>query len=129
MANYFDCFGENLRTALSLPVHALHLDLVRCPSQLDDILESKYLSEITLFSLGVVDGRNIWKNDFKKSLSLIQKAINALGEDRIIIAPSCSLLHSPCDLENETNEATLTPEIKQWLAFAKVTLVSVINAR
>lgn len=126
VANYFDCFGENLRTALSLPVHALHLDLVRCPSQLDDILESKYLSETTLFSLGVVDGRNIWKNDFKKSLSLIQKAINVLGEDRIIIAPSCSLLHSPCDLENETNEATLTPEIKQWLAFAKQKIDEVV---
>lgn len=126
VANYFDCFGENLRTALSLPVHALHLDLVRCPSQLDDILNSKYLSETTLFSLGVVDGRNIWKNDFKKSLSLIQKAIEVLGEDRLIIAPSCSLLHSPCDLENETNEATLTPEIKQWLSFARQKIDEVV---
>ncbi|MBB1192925.1 5-methyltetrahydropteroyltriglutamate--homocysteine S-methyltransferase [Flavobacterium sp. SOK18b] len=119
LANYFDCFGENLETVLALPVHTLHLDLVRCHSQLDDILESGQLSANVNLSLGVVDGRNIWKNDFKKSLALIKKATDALGENRILIAPSCSLIHSPCDLELETNNATLTPEIKQWLAFAK----------
>ena len=119
LANYFDCFGENLETVLALPVHTLHLDLVRCHSQLDDILESGQLSRNVNLSLGVVDGRNIWKNDFKKSLALIKKATDALGENRILIAPSCSLIHSPCDLELETNNATLTPEIKQWLAFAK----------
>jgi len=119
LTNYFDCFGENLETALALPVHTLHLDLVRCPSQLDDILESGKLGANVNLSLGVVDGRNIWKNDFKKSLALIQKATDALGKDRILIAPSCSLIHSPCDLDLETNDDTLTPEIKQWLAFAK----------
>lgn len=119
LANYFDCFGENLETVLALPVHTLHLDLVRCHSQLDDILESGQLSNTVSLSLGVVDGRNIWKNDFKKSLALIQKATDALGENRILIAPSCSLIHSPCDLDLETNNATLTPEVKQWLAFAK----------
>lgn len=119
LANYFDCFGENLETVLALPVHTLHLDLVRCHSQLDDILESGQLSNTVSLSLGVVDGRNIWKNDFKKSLALIQKATEALGENRILIAPSCSLIHSPCDLDLETNDTTLTPEIKQWLAFAK----------
>ncbi|MFV8377289.1 5-methyltetrahydropteroyltriglutamate--homocysteine S-methyltransferase [Flavobacterium sp. LB3R33] len=119
LANYFDCFGENLDTVLALPVHTLHLDLVRCHSQLDDILESGQLSANVNLSLGVVDGRNIWKNDFKKSLALIKKATDALSENRILIAPSCSLIHSPCDLELETNNATLTPEIKQWLAFAK----------
>ncbi len=119
ITNYFDCFGENLATALALPVHTLHLDLVRCPSQLDDIIESKLLSKDTILSLGVVDGRNIWKNDFKKSLALIKKATDSLGKNRIIIATSCSLIHSPCDLELETNNTTLTPEIKQWMAFAK----------
>jgi 5-methyltetrahydropteroyltriglutamate--homocysteine methyltransferase len=119
LANYFDCFGENLDTVLALPVHTLHLDLVRCHSQLDDILELGQLSSNVSLSLGVVDGRNIWKNDFKKSLALIKKATDALGKNRILIAPSCSLIHSPCDLELETNNATLTPEIKQWLAFAK----------
>ncbi|MEZ0181227.1 5-methyltetrahydropteroyltriglutamate--homocysteine S-methyltransferase [Flavobacterium oncorhynchi] len=119
LANYFDCFGENLETALALPVDTFHLDLVRCPLQLDDILESGKLNTNVNLSLGVVDGRNIWKNDFKKSLELIKKATDALGENRILVAPSCSLIHSPCDLDLETNDQTLTPEIKQWLAFAK----------
>ncbi|MFV5690392.1 5-methyltetrahydropteroyltriglutamate--homocysteine S-methyltransferase [Flavobacterium sp. LT1R49] len=126
LANYFDCFGENLDTVLALPIHTLHLDLVRCHSQLDDILESGQLSNTVSLSLGVVDGRNIWKNDFKKSLALIQKATDALGENRILIAPSCSLIHSPCDLDLETNDATLTPEIKQWLAFAKQKIDEVV---
>lgn len=119
LANYFDCFGENLETVLALPVNTLHLDLVRCSSQLDDILDSGKLASNVSLSLGVVDGRNIWKNDFKKSLTLIEKAVTALGQNRILVAPSCSLIHSPCDLDLETNDATLTPEIKQWLAFAK----------
>ncbi|TDE06467.1 5-methyltetrahydropteroyltriglutamate--homocysteine S-methyltransferase [Flavobacterium hiemivividum] len=129
LANYFDCFGENLATALSLPVHAFHIDLVRCPLQLDDILESNLLTKNTILSLGVVDGRNIWKNDFKNSLTLIQKATDALGTDRVWIAPSCSLIHSPCDLDLETNEETLTPEIKQWLAFAKQKIDEVVTLR
>lgn len=126
LTNYFDCFGENLETVLALPVHTLHLDLVRCSSQLDDILDSGKLAENVSLSLGVVDGRNIWKNDFKKSLATIKKAIDALGKDRILIAPSCSLIHSPCDLDLETNEATLTPEIKQWLAFAKQKIEEIV---
>ncbi|MCE7056329.1 5-methyltetrahydropteroyltriglutamate--homocysteine S-methyltransferase [Algoriphagus sp. AGSA1] len=126
LANYFDCFGENLEIALSLPVHTLHLDLVRCPSQLDDILDSGKLKANVNLSLGVVDGRNIWKNDFQKSLSLIEKAVHKIGAARIWIAPSCSLIHSPCDLDLETNEATLPAEVKQWLAFAKQKIAEVV---
>ncbi|MBU2062366.1 MAG: 5-methyltetrahydropteroyltriglutamate--homocysteine S-methyltransferase [Bacteroidetes bacterium] len=129
LANYFDCFGENLATALSLPVYIFHLDLVRCPLQLDDILESNLLSKKSSLSLGVIDGRNIWKNDFKKSLALIQKAVDVLGADRLFIAPSCSLIHSPCDLDLETNEATLSTEVKQWLAFAKQKIEEVVVLR
>ncbi|KAF2079612.1 5-methyltetrahydropteroyltriglutamate--homocysteine S-methyltransferase [Flavobacterium sharifuzzamanii] len=126
LANYFDCFGENLETALALPVDTFHLDLVRCPLQLNDILESGKLAPNVNLSLGVVDGRNIWKNDFKKSLELIKKATDALGTDRILIAPSCSLIHSPCDLDLETNDQILTPEIKQWLAFAKQKISEIV---
>ena len=126
LTNYFDCFGENLETVLALPVHTLHLDLIRCHSQLDDILESGKLATNVSLSLGVIDGRNIWKNDFKKSLALIEKATDALGRDRIMIAPSCSLIHSPCDLDLEINDATLTPEIKQWLAFAKQKIEEIV---
>ncbi|WP_298486818.1 5-methyltetrahydropteroyltriglutamate--homocysteine S-methyltransferase [uncultured Maribacter sp.] len=125
IANYFDCYGDNLETALSLPVHTLQIDLVRCPLQLDDILQSGKLQEKTHLSLGVVDGRNIWKNNFDASLNLIQKAIDAIGKERILISPSCSLLHSPCDLDVETNSKNLSKEVKQWLAFAKQKLEEV----
>lgn len=126
LANYFDCFGDNLETVLSLPVHTLHLDLVRCPSQLDDLLDTpEFVNGRTHLSLGVVDGRNIWKNDFEQSLALIQKATAKIGPGRIWIAPSCSLLHVPCDLDLETDEKTLPQEIKQWLAFARQKLAEV----
>jgi len=115
LANYFDCFGDNLETALSLPVEVLHLDLVRCPSQLTNVLEHKNLGS-QILSLGVVDGRNIWKNDFQQSLKTIQTAVDKVGLERVWIAPSCSLTHSPCDLDLERK---INPEIKQWLAFAK----------
>src|SRR5690606_8864623 len=116
-------------TALKLPVHTLHLDLVRCPSQLNDILESKHLSPSSTLSLGVVDGRNIWKNDYQQSMGLIKKAIKSIGEERIMIAPSCSLIHTPCDLESETVEETLPAEVKQWLAFAKQKLTEIADLK
>jgi 5-methyltetrahydropteroyltriglutamate--homocysteine methyltransferase len=129
LASYFECYGQNLETALSLPVHTIHLDLVRCPSQLDDILAPGFTKTKTHLSLGVVDGRNIWKNDFQQSLAFIDKAIKAIGPDRIWIAPSCSLIHSPCDLDLETNEKSLPAEIKQWLAFAKQKIAEVVTLK
>lgn len=117
LATYFERLGDNAALAASLPVNTLHVDLVRAPQQLDDMIA--HLPEKMILSLGVIDGRNIWKNDFESSLEIIQKAIVRLGEERVWIAPSCSLIHSPCDLNNETNEKVLTPEIKQWLAFAR----------
>src|SRR5690606_6771875 len=70
-------------------------------------------------SRGVCDSRNVWKNDLQQSLGIINKAINKIGKERILIAPSCSLLHSPCDLDKELNQKILLPEVKEWLAFAK----------
>jgi len=117
VATYFESLGDHTALAASLPVNALHIDLVRAPQQLDEVIA--HLPEKIILSLGVVDGRNIWKNDFETSLTYINKAIEKLGADRVWIAPSCSLIHSPCDLKNETNEQVLTPDIKQWLAFAR----------
>lgn len=125
LANYFNCYGKNLDIALSLPVHTLHLDLVRCPMQLDDIFDAATLSPQMSLSLGLIDGRNVWKNDFQHSLNIIHRTIDKIGKERVMIAPSCSLLHVPCDLGLETDEQTLTPEIKQWLAFARQKLAEV----
>lgn len=117
LTTYFDGLKDNLPFAVQLTVHTLHVDLVRQPEQLDALLQN--LPPTLSLSLGVVDGRNIWKNNLEKSLQTIRKAVEQLGENRVLIATSCSLLHSPCDLELETNEQTLSPEIKQWLAFAR----------
>jgi len=116
LTTYFEGLRDNEELALSLPVTALHVDLVRSPRQLDTLLP-KYPGD-KLLSIGVVDGRNIWKNDFTKSLKQIKQAVDALGEDRVIVSGSCSFLHVPYDLSSETNEKVLTPEIKDWLAFA-----------
>ncbi|MGL5236160.1 MAG: 5-methyltetrahydropteroyltriglutamate--homocysteine S-methyltransferase [Empedobacter falsenii] len=121
VATYFDGLKNNTALAINLPIDILHLDLVRDENQLDEIL-NQFPSQLKL-SLGLVDGRNIWKNDFQKSLSTIEKVVNKIGEKRVIVSTSCSLLHSPCDLE--TNEKNLPTTIKDWFAFAKQKLEEV----
>jgi 5-methyltetrahydropteroyltriglutamate--homocysteine methyltransferase len=120
IATYFAGLGANLQTALRLPIAALHLDLVRAPEQLDSALQ-QVPAELML-SLGVVDGRNIWKTNLQRALQLVERAANSLGGERILIAPSCSLLHSPADLDEETQ---LDSELRSWLAFAKQKLEEV----
>lgn len=114
VATYFGALGANLDLALHLPISALHLDLVRAPEQLDDALRHAP-SSLTL-SLGLVDGRNIWRTDLNRALAMAERAVDRLSSDRVSIAPSCSLLHVPCDLNLETS---LAPEIKSWLAFGR----------
>ncbi|HEV2482452.1 MAG TPA: 5-methyltetrahydropteroyltriglutamate--homocysteine S-methyltransferase [Puia sp.] len=114
LATYFESLADNTTLATSLPVCALHLDLVRAPEQLDAVLAAAP-GKLTL-SLGVIDGRNIWKNNYQRSLDLIGKAAQKLGSDRVFIAPSSSLLHTPFDLDLET---ALPDELKNWMAFAK----------
>lgn len=123
VTTYFEALGDNEETALKLPVHALHVDLVRGENQLDTILPR--VPEGLTLSLGIVEGRNIWKNDYEKSLTKIAQAVEALGKDRVWIGPSSSLLHVPFDLDNETNEESLPKEVKNWLAFAKQKLAEI----
>ena len=120
LATYFDALGNNLDLACGLPVDGLHIDLVRAPAQLDAVLAA--IGDKTL-SLGLIDGRNIWRTDLSRALDLAEKAANALGRDRIEIAPSCSLLHVPVDL---THETVLDDELKGWLAFARQKLDEVV---
>jgi 5-methyltetrahydropteroyltriglutamate--homocysteine methyltransferase len=120
VATYFAGLGSNLQTAMSLPVNALHIDLVRAPEQLEDIL--KNIPAGLQISLGVIDGRNIWKTDLGRARSLVKRVAEALGQDRILIAPSCSLLHSPVDLDSEKR---MDNELRGWLAFAKQKLEEV----
>ena len=117
LATYFGSLQENTALALELPVQALHIDLVRAPEQLDAVL--KNFPADKQLSLGVVNGRNIWKNDYTQSLQLVSKAAGAIGLQRLLLATSCSLLHTPYDLELEKDEQVLTPQIKGWMAFAR----------
>ncbi|MDR2383364.1 MAG: 5-methyltetrahydropteroyltriglutamate--homocysteine S-methyltransferase [Prevotellaceae bacterium] len=117
LATYFGKLGENLPLACSLPIDVLHIDLVRAPEQLDEVLAQ--LPESVSLSLGIVDGRNIWKNNYSESLSLIDRAVKVLGHERVWIAPSCSLLHSPCDLDLESDDTVLPLKVKRWTSFAK----------
>jgi 5-methyltetrahydropteroyltriglutamate--homocysteine methyltransferase len=113
LATYFGALGDNLDTAVALPVAGLHLDLVRAPEQLDVVL-SKAPGGLVL-SLGVLDGRNIWRADLAALLDRLEPVLARRGADHVQIAPSCSLLHVPIDLALETE---LDPDLASWLAFA-----------
>lgn len=121
LATYFGSLRENLNTALNLPVAALHLDLVRGEDQLDTALAGTP-NHLTL-SLGLIDGRNIWKADLIRAVETAERAADRLSPDRILIAPSCSLMHSPVDLAGEDK---LNPEVKDWLAFATQKLDEIV---
>jgi 5-methyltetrahydropteroyltriglutamate--homocysteine methyltransferase len=119
LTTYFGALGDNLELAASLPVSGVHVDLVRAPEQLDAVIKA---CSGKILSLGVIDGRNIWKNDLNKTLVMLQHAAEKHGVDKLQIAPSCSLLHSPIDLAAETE---LDAEIKSWLAFATQKLTEI----
>ncbi len=113
LTSYFGTFGDNLSTAVNLPVEGLHLDLARAPQDLEAVLAAA--RESLVLSLGVIDGRNAWRADLEALLDRLEPVVAARGGDRVILAPSCSLLHTPVDLSVETR---LDPEVSQWLAFA-----------
>lgn len=114
LATYFGDLRENLPLALQLPIDALHLDLVRAPRQLEQAL-GQAPSSLSL-SLGLVDGRNIWLADFDHVLTLASRAVQVLGTERVLLGASCSLLHVPIDVMQETH---LDEEMRSWLAFAR----------
>ena len=112
IATYFAGLEDNLALAAGLPVDGLHVDLVRAPEQFPVVLD--WLPAYKVLSLGVVDGRNVWRTDLDKALGVLQQAQARLGE-RLWVGSSCSLLHSPVDLDREDR---LDAELKGWLAFA-----------
>ncbi|WP_346950118.1 5-methyltetrahydropteroyltriglutamate--homocysteine S-methyltransferase [Dyella sp.] len=114
LATYFGALGDNLRLAQELPVDGLHVDLVRAPAQLDAVLET--LPAERVLSLGVVDGRNVWRADLDRAMAVTRAAIERVGKQRVWLAPSCSLLHVPVDA---TLEKSLPSDVHAWLAFAR----------
>ncbi|MET0658233.1 MAG: 5-methyltetrahydropteroyltriglutamate--homocysteine S-methyltransferase, partial [Steroidobacteraceae bacterium] len=114
LTTYFGDLDDNRTLTFSLPVSSVYVDLARAPEQLEECINAALATNKRL-SLGVVDGRNVWRNDLGRSLAAVERAAAVLGEDRVAVGPSCSLLHSPCDLNEEH---AMNAEIRGWLAFA-----------
>jgi 5-methyltetrahydropteroyltriglutamate--homocysteine methyltransferase len=124
LASYFGAVDDNLTVLASLPVAGVHVDLVRAPHQLDAVCRA--ILPGRLLSLGLVNGRNIWKMALPEAERLIERARELRGakeESSLMVAPSCSLLHVPVDLEGESK---LDSELKSWLAFAVQKLDEVV---
>jgi 5-methyltetrahydropteroyltriglutamate--homocysteine methyltransferase len=112
LATYFDSVEEHADLLKALPVAGLHIDLVRAPQQADAFALNYPADKI--LSAGIVDGRNIWRNNIAASLQILKGLRETLGS-QLWIAPSCSLQHVPVDLAQETK---LDNTVKNWMAFA-----------
>ncbi|KAJ3314664.1 methionine-synthesizing 5- methyltetrahydropteroyltriglutamate--homocysteine methyltransferase [Boothiomyces sp. JEL0838] len=130
LASYFGRYSSNLDFVADLPIHAIHIDAVRAPGDVD-VVVSRVQGKTLKVSVGVVNGRNIWKNNLAQSIETVKKVIAAVGSDRVIVAPSCSLLHTPHSLASEKK---MDAQIKNWMAFSVeklheiVTIVKAITA-
>ncbi|MAD47206.1 MAG: 5-methyltetrahydropteroyltriglutamate--homocysteine S-methyltransferase [Oceanospirillaceae bacterium] len=113
LATYFGTLQDNLQQACNLPVAGLHIDAVRGREEAAKVVD--WLPAHKILSIGAIDGRNIWKSDLTAILDWLEPLAEKLGE-RLWIAPSCSLLHVPVDLDSEEQ---LDEDIRSWLAFAK----------
>jgi 5-methyltetrahydropteroyltriglutamate--homocysteine methyltransferase len=121
LTTYFDRLAENLSLVVDANTTGLHIDAVRAPQQLDEVIAA--LKPHQVLSIGCVEGRNIWLTNFAEASALLSKAVTALGPERVIVAPSCSLLHVPHDLRSET---TLPARLKSWLRFAEEKLSEIV---
>ncbi|WP_341664769.1 5-methyltetrahydropteroyltriglutamate--homocysteine S-methyltransferase [Blattabacterium cuenoti] len=116
LTSYFDGVSENISLFQEISVQALHIDLVEDSNQLEKILSFFSKESKMILSLGLINGRNIWKNNYSNSIQKIEKSIKLIGEDRIMIAPNCSLLHVPLDIESENS---IHIDIKNRMSFAR----------
>ncbi len=120
LASYFGGLGDNMQLAVQLGTAGLHVDLVTAPKQLDELL--KIWPGKKALSLGVVDGREIWRSDLTQMVRTIEKAADAVGAEWVQVAPSCPMLHVPVDLDYE---AEIDGQPRGWLSFAKQKLAEV----
>lgn len=123
LATYFGTVVPNIDAITDLPVKGFHFDFVRSPEQLGDVV--KILSDSQVLSVGIIDGRNVWKANLAIAAAFVEDAIKKVGSaERVIVATSSSLLHTPVDLANETK---LDPEIKNFFSFATQKLSEVVT--
>ena len=114
LTTYFGALGDNLALVAALPVDGVHVDLVRGKEQLDAVI--KALPPSRVLSLGLVDGRNVWRSNLDDALILAKYARGHVGKEQLWLAPSCSLLHVPVDV---SGEKTLRADLRSWLSFAR----------
>ncbi|RLA41781.1 MAG: 5-methyltetrahydropteroyltriglutamate--homocysteine S-methyltransferase [Gammaproteobacteria bacterium] len=112
VATYFGQLQDNLTLACQLPVDGLHLDTINAKVEIKQAIA--LLGDDKVLSLGIINGRNIWINDLNTTLDWLEPIHQRLGE-RLWLAPSCSLLHVPVDLNSEEK---LDGDVKSWLSFA-----------
>ncbi len=125
VATYFGDLRSNLQTFMRLPVAGFHIDAVRGRSS-EVATVARGIDHHKVLSVGVVDGRNIWKNDFSSSLQILNLAKASIGPKRLIISSSCSLIHAPLSL---VHEPKMDAELKNWMAFAEEKLHELVNLR
>ncbi len=113
LATYFGALGDNFETVLNLPLAGIHMDAVRGGSEVERIIEHRSPQQV--ISLGVIDGRNIWKTDLSAVMAKLRPFLSKLDSEYLVLAPSCSLLHVPVSLEGESQ---IDPQLRDWLAFA-----------
>jgi len=112
LATYFEAIGNHAQRLKRLPVDGVHIDLCRAPDQLRVFLEDYPKDKV--LSLGIIDGRNVWRADLAKAWECLSQ-VHPILREQLWIAPSCVLLHCPVDLALETR---LDSEIRSWLAFS-----------
>lgn len=114
LTTYFAGMGVNLSLALDLPVQGIHLDLIKGKEDLNPALS--LLPSNMFLSAGIIDGHNIWRCNLERTIEFLAHIAEQIGPERLIVAPSCSLMHVPLDAEAES---LITPSVRSLLSFAK----------
>ena len=113
LTTYFGDLSANRKLIAASPFEGLHVDMTNC-SQPENVLAS--IQEGQMVSLGLINGRNIWKNDLTMTLNTVKEIYERFHFENIVVSPSCSMLHVPQDIRMEKN---LPGEVYLWLAFAR----------
>jgi len=126
LATYFDNINSNIDILKDLEFDVLHIDLTKNNQDLDGIIENL---NNRILSIGIVNGRNIWKNNLRESFLLTKKIIDKIGYERVWLGTSCSLLHVPYDLDQESDNKKISDRLKDIMAFAKQKLIELSNLK
>lgn len=114
LQTYFEAV-EHYERVVALPVQGIGLDFVHGAERTLQSLSEFGFPADKVLGAGLVDGRGIWRADLRERLGLLERIVAAVPQERLIVQPSCSLLHVPVSAAGETK---LEPALKEALAFA-----------